>query len=288
MFWDYNKYFERPIPEKFWLPGLDEMSPVYLLEDGLSNVWIKDESVHPTGTHKDRSFRYWVSYLWSKGIRKAVIPSSGSAGRSANHFCKIAEINLTVFTKETTKTPKKDAIAFAREYAVINLRSSTDQNSIEGYKTIAFELAEQLSDAEELFIPVSSGAALLGIYNGYKMLLKEKGISMPRLYIVQTTRVHTMASMFDTDYVKEDKHDARAIVDNIGYLRDKVVRAVQESKGSGYVISNSELKESVSAYASKLNKAHGNESFLTLAALKKHQERNPQYANAKSVCLFTN
>ena len=264
------------------------MSPVYLLEGGLSNAWIKDESVHPTGTHKDRSFRYWISYLWSRGIREAVISSSGSAGRSATYFCKIAEINLTVFTEETTKTPKKDAVAFAREYRIINLRSSADQNSIEGYKTIAFELAEQHPDAEELFIPVSSGAALLGIHKGYSVLFKEKGISMPRLYIVQTTKVHTMASMFDTDYVKEDKHDARAIVDNIGYLRDKVVRAVEESKGGGYVISNSELQESISTHTSKLDKTHGNESFLTLAALKKHRERNPQYANAKSVCLFTN
>ena len=253
----------------------------------MSNVSIKDEGVHITGTHKDRSFRYWISLLKERGVKKAVISSSGSAARSAKYFCKEAGIELEIFTKEVTKTPKKDAVAYAREHNVPNLRSSTDEDAIEGYKTITFELVEQHQDVQEIFLSVSSGAALLGIYEGYKILSKERGVSIPRLYIVQTTKVHPMAEVFDQDFVEEEDHESHAIVDNIAHRKNAVVHAVQESRGGGYIISNEELKRAKADYAQHIRREIGNESFLALAALKKHRERNPEYRNAKSVCLFT-
>ena len=103
MFWHYNKYFDHPIPAEFQLPGYDDATPVYTLSGDMSNVLVKDERVHITGTHKDRSFRYWISRLSEKGTKKAVISSSGSAARSAAYFCNLAGIDLTVFTKKTTK-----------------------------------------------------------------------------------------------------------------------------------------------------------------------------------------
>lgn len=287
MFWNYNKYFNHLIPKEFQLQGYNGETPVYKLESSMSNVFIKDEGVNITGTHKDRSFRYWISLLKERGVKKAVISSSGSAARSAEHFCKDAGIELEIFTKERTKTPKKEAVIFSRDFEAINLRSSTDENAIEGYKTIAFELAKKLPDIEEIFLPVSSGAALLGIHEGYKILSKEKNVSIPRLYIVQTTRVHPMAEVFDQDFTEEESHAAKAIVDKIANRKDGVIDAVTKSRGGGYVISNKELEESISTHAPHLQKTPGNESFLTLAALKKHRKLNAEYIGAKSVCIFT-
>lgn len=268
MFWHYNKYSYEP-------------TPVYPLDGPLSNVLIKDESVNVTGTHKDRSLRHWVSVLASRGVKDAVISSSGSAARSAEYFCKLADINLTIFTLENSRTPKKDAIAFAQKYKVPNLRSSTDDVAIVGYKTIAEELRKQVPNAEELFVPVSSGAALLGIAQGY-------GKKMPRLYIVQTTKVHPMAEVFDSEFTVEKTHPSRAIIDRIAHRKNSVVAAIKRSSGGGYVISNKELEDAKKEFAPNLRREAGNESFLTLAALKKHRERNSQYADAKSVCVFTN
>ena len=198
---------------------------------------------------------------------------------------KLAEVNLS-------KTPRRDAILFSKKNNIVNLRSSVDDMALEGYKSIAYELAEQISDAGSIFIATSSGTTLEGIYLGYK----EKGVKSPALYAVQTSKVHPIANYFDKDFEKESASLAEAIVDNIAHRRDRVIEAIKETGGGGYVVSNDELQE-----ARKILNVVGWEgeppfslaeigwqSALSFAGFLKWKKAVLSDAEVKiSVCLFT-
>src|SRR3989338_3569638 len=198
-FWNYNSQFSPPVANGFQLGPETNMTPVYTLGELVSNpalraperIWIKDERAHPTGTHKDRSFRYWISRLYENGIKEAVISSSGNSAFAAAFYCSLAQIRLQVFVRHDfpndaaaklaqyplvilhqSKTPKKDAFLFGKKHAIPYLRASIDPLALEGYKTLSFELAKAYPDIEEIFIPTSSAATLVGVYNGYRMLGK--------------------------------------------------------------------------------------------------------------------
>ncbi len=66
--------------------------------------------------------------------------------------------------------------------------TSSEPFGVEGYKTLAYELADdpQTADADTILVPTARGDLLWGIYAGYKELVDEKVLSrMPRLVAVE-------------------------------------------------------------------------------------------------------
>jgi threonine synthase len=176
-----------------------------------------------------------------------------------------------------SKTPRKDSIQHCKKSAIINLRASTDDNALVGYRDIALELTEQLPHIDNIFVPTSSGATLEGMYLGYRMT------TTPRLFAVQTTKVHPIASYFDKDFVSEKISHATAIVDRVAHRRDRVIKIIEETGGGGFVISNKELEE-----ARKILGKVGWQSALAFAGFLKWQTQNPRKkADKVSVCIFT-
>ena len=118
-------------------------------------IFFKCEYENPAGSVKDRGIVYQVSCLKTKGVRKAVISSSGNAAISAIHYCQQAGIDLTVFispkiNKEKlkileksycqivkTEKPISNTVKYSRKSAAANLRQSTDPNAVIGYEAIA-------------------------------------------------------------------------------------------------------------------------------------------------------
>jgi len=305
-----ERFVSNPTPSAEKLPAFTKNN---LIKGAGSNfepsdfahILIKDERTHTTKTHKDRSFRHWVSRLYADGIKEAALSSSGSSAYAAAHYCSLAKIKLHIFIRKDfpenaiarltqypniilyqSKTPKKDAFLFSKKYSIPYLRASTDPFAPEGYKTLSFELAQEHPDIEEIFIPTSSGATLVGVYRGYTLLKKETGISMPRLYIVQTTMVHPMAEIFDNNFTSQTSHPARAIIDRIAHRKKEVISIIKKVNGGGYVISKEDVR-GIKSLFQDTKKIPGPESLLAIAALKKHRSESPQFASAKSVCIFT-
>ncbi|MBI2643983.1 MAG: PLP-dependent lyase/thiolase [Candidatus Wildermuthbacteria bacterium] len=310
MFWEYNNYFSTPIPEKFQLSGIIRPTPLYQLNYTASkgereNIWIKDESANPTATHKDRSFQYWVSYWHMQDTPELVISSSGSAAKSAAYYCKLASIKLHIFVRKDfpedrlrylkqfpisilhqSNTPKKEAFQWSKNHHIPYLRASVDSLAIEGYKTLAFELAKEYGEVEEIFVPTSSGATIAGLYAGYK-ILEQQNIQIPRIYCVQTTMVHPIAEIFDKEFTPEKEHPARAVIDRIAHRKNEILHILNNTKGGGYIISKQELSTTEQAIENPSRK-FGPESLLTFAAVQKHRTIHPQHRNAKTICIATN
>ncbi|MBI2577801.1 MAG: PLP-dependent lyase/thiolase [Candidatus Wildermuthbacteria bacterium] len=314
MFWNYNNYFSTPIPREFQLsPEIEPVTSLYQLalvastKEGLEEAWLKNEGENITGTHKDRSFRYWISYHCMQGTKEVVLSSSGSSAFAAAYYCQKSGIKLHAFIREDfakdkidllhqyattiphlSLTPKKDAFRLAKETGMPYLRSSIDPLAIEGYKTLGFEIAESLKDVEEIFIPTSSGATAAGIYQAFRILGQERKTPMPRLYCVQTTMVHPIAEEFERNFTTETSHPARAIIDRIAHRKKEVINILKATKGGAYVISKEETEKAKKLIAHLNEREPGNESAITAAALLKHRTRHPEWAKARAVCIFTN
>jgi hypothetical protein len=73
-------------PKPFYTPKFPASATYKIEVPGFTNVWLKDESTNPTGTHKDRMA--WEVLIKAKryNIKEISIISSGSAAVSIQHF----------------------------------------------------------------------------------------------------------------------------------------------------------------------------------------------------------
>ncbi len=291
--WQFSSYLE-PVPEAFRLSLKEGGTRELSFEEGLI---LKREDENPTGSLKDRGLAFLVSWAWSQGAKNLVLSSSGNAAIAASRYCQLAQIDLTVFVSPkidpqkrmrikgrgvtVTETEKavSEAVKFSQKNGFLNLRPSQSEFGSEGYQTIAFELAEEEGLLEDIFIPVSSGAGLIGIAKGFKKL----GF-LPRIHVCQSAAVCPIASLFTRDFLPEEKSLAEALVAKFTPLRNEVIEAVKESRGTGWVISNGEIKEALELLSQKGIETSA-EGALAVAAWKKagRSGRRP----GKAVCLLT-
>lgn len=291
--WRYASFL-APIQEQFQLTlGEGKTGETDLNE----RVSLKREDQNPTGSVKDRGIAFLVSWAYSCGKKDLVLSSSGNAAISAAKYSQIANINLYAFVSPSinprklkkleelkakvfiSPRPVSEAIKFSQKNNFLNLRPSRSEYGNEGYQTIAFELAEKDKLPEDIFIPVSSGVMLLGITKGFKKL----GF-LPRIHVCQSSAVYPIASFFTNDFQAEEKSLAEALVAKFSPLRNQVITAVKESKGSGWVINNQEILA-----CQRILEAKGittsEEGALAVAAWQKAKQSN--WMVGETVCLLT-
>lgn len=295
-------YLKPSVKASFRL-SLDEGStpcqecPSLAKELDLEKLYLKREDLNPTGSFKDRSLAYQLSAYLQKGNTKYVISSSGNAAVSAVSYCKLFKCQLTVFVSRKipkdkldrllkssgiaklgksplqkknitiyfSDRPRSDAIKFANENKAINLRGSTDDLAIVGFKTITYELAEQTKSIDAVFIPCSSGTSTVGIYKGFKDL----GMKLPQIHIIQTTKIHQIACGFDRGFDKSETSLASAIVDKVAHRKEQVIDIVRKTEGSGWVISDKEIEASQKMLRKNCDITASADSALSLAGVVK-------------------
>jgi len=83
-------------PKPFYTPKFPA-SPTYQIKvPGFSNVWLKDESTNPTGTHKDRMAWEVVIKAKQYNIKEISLISSGSAATSIQHFFNLYGVSTVL------------------------------------------------------------------------------------------------------------------------------------------------------------------------------------------------
>ena len=199
---------------------------------GHATVYIKDERYGPTSSFKDRQAAGAVAAMLERGVKEAVIASTGNAAVAYAAACARAGIKLWVFM--TSLVPqeklreaalfgaevirvsgnydqtKQIAAQFAHRRNLLLDRGATSIPARESMKTIAYEIVEQLGwDSPDWYIQaVSGGLGPLGVYQGFKELFNMGLIShVPKLGIIQAEGCAPMVSAF-----KAGKDTADAII----------------------------------------------------------------------------
>ncbi|MDP3888832.1 MAG: pyridoxal-phosphate dependent enzyme, partial [bacterium] len=291
--WKYHKLFPE-VPKEFWLSLNEGNTPVVEKE----GIFFKREDQNPTGSLKDRGLSYQISKAHSLGKQDLVISSSGNAAISAASYCNLAGIKLHVFVspkikegkvKEIAKSgaqihkglrPVSSAIRYAKENDFLNLRPSVGDEGWVGYQTISFELNQELGKIDNIFIPVSSGTALVGINKGF-----EKIGYLPQVHFVQTTAVCPIASLFDHSFESSNSSIADALIAKAVPRKDEIVEIVKKSGGFGWVVSDLEI-ESAGKKLDSWQISTSAEGAAALAGIYKAKE-NGKNLGEKIVCLLT-
>jgi threonine synthase len=197
----YWRYFELlPIEDKKNIVSIDAgFTPLTKAENlgkflGLNNLYIKNDSVNPTYSFKDRPAGVAISKAKEFGLTAVGCASTGNlASATAAHAAK-GGFTCHVFAPSNIEMPKiAQALSYGANYIAvdgtyddanriaaqigdskgigivnINMRS----HYVEGSKTLAFEVAEQLDwqVPDHLVVPVGSGAMLNAICKGFEEL----------------------------------------------------------------------------------------------------------------------
>ncbi len=274
---------------------------------GLSRLWIKHEYLNEAGSHKIRLLEKLIKNHLKKGQKKFVISSSGNAAIAAAYYLtKYVKIktNLMIFISKNISAekfqrlkkvigscqdikirkvlrPKQQAFLFSKKHNAIFLRGSTEPTAPQAYYSLAKELA-QIPNLKSIFIPTSSGITALGLHQGFKKLKKKIEI-----HLVQTEKIHPLTRNFDHQFSPQKTSLANAIVDRIGLRKQETNKIVQESLGSGWIISDQALKQ-----AKKILKIETDisintyNSLLSLAGVIKAKKTNWPLSGTVC-CLFT-
>lgn len=172
-------------------------------------VWLKMESLNPTGSYKDRGSAVLLSQLAARGVQQAVEDSSGNAGASFAAYAARAGVRARVFVPESASGPKRSQIeaygadlvripgprSAAAEAVLREAQGGTAYAShaylpfgLPGIATIAYELVEQMRLAGNqlpgtVVAPVGHGGLLLGLIRGFVGLQQAGTIPAQPYYV---------------------------------------------------------------------------------------------------------
>lgn len=181
------------------------------------SLFLKDDSQNPTYSFKDRASAIVSAYAKENSVETIVAASTGNAGSSLAGICaaqgqkaivivpesapmaKLTQILMYGATIVPVKGTYDDAfdlsIKATEEFGWYNRNTAFNPLTVEGKKTVAFELFEQLNYKipERIFIPVGDGVILSAVYKGFEDLLRLSLIDrMPTLVAVQSSKSNNL------------------------------------------------------------------------------------------------
>ena len=183
-------------------------------ELGMDWLYVKDESANPTNSFKARGLSVAVTRARDLGARTLSVPSAGNAGNALAAYAAQAGLAARIFMPRDVKEPfirecelygahvtlvdglitdaGRQAATQAAEAGWYDVSTLKEPYRIEGKKTMAYELAEQLDwEWPEWFIyPTGGGTGIVGMWKAFAEL-EELGWMprgrRPRLVAVQAT-----------------------------------------------------------------------------------------------------
>jgi threonine synthase len=285
---------------------------------GLGRLWLKNDTLMPTGSFKDRGFALAVSMARHYGLTRGFTYSSGNAGASFAAYAARAGIQATVFVEAAANAAKVAAISLygARvhrlhydtseqifdtldelsrrgEYSFVNFVNPVRH---EAMKTYAYEIVEQLGGAvpDVMVHPVGTGGGLWGAWQGFREL-RELGVTdrVPRMIGVQPSVCAPLVDAFDNGRDGTGTvGDASATIaqsiagDSMIHGGRRLLRAIRESGGHAVGVSEDDIAEAMRLLGGAAVAAEPS-AASSLAALLHARERGLVDAGESVVTVVT-
>src|SRR6201984_3644553 len=170
-------------------------TPLVLRDWRGSKIHFKLESQMPTGSFKDRGAAVMLNHLLEVGVGPIHEDSSGNAGASIATYAAAAGIACRIYVpaaRQDTTNAVRGGVSKSF-YASHNWQPFF----IEGTKTLAFELWEQLGFRvpDNILVPTGYGSNILGLGRGFDELERSGEIAArPRLFAVQAANCAAFAA----------------------------------------------------------------------------------------------
>lgn len=178
----------------------------------LSNLYIKDEGIIPTGSFKTRGASVGISKAKELGVKQLAMPTNGNAGAAWALYAAKANIKATiVMPVDAPAITRKEVFIsggdlhlveglisdagkivgqLVADKGVYDASTLKEPYRIEGKKTMGYEIVEQFgwNVPDVILYPTGGGVGIIGIYKALKEMQELGWISdnkLPRLVAVQ-------------------------------------------------------------------------------------------------------
>lgn len=281
----------------------------------LYGLWIKDDGRNPTASLKDRASAIAIVKAREAGKEKVTCASTGNAASSLAGAAasvgiksyifvprtapkaKIAQLLIfgsTVFTIEGTYDEAFDlSIKATERLGWYNRNTAYNPYMVEGKKTVALEIAEQLEfDVPDyIFVPVGDGCIISGVYKGFKDLLNLKITNkLPILVGVQAEGCSPIVDAVNNN-TEVRFVTPNTIADSIavGVPRNRIMalRDIKSSNGFGVKVSDEEILHAIKLLGETEGIFAEPAGATALAGLIKAQRKSMIKKDAKVVAIIT-
>ncbi|WP_297489799.1 threonine synthase [Thermococcus sp.] len=232
-------------------------------------LYLKNETVNPTWSFKDRGTFLAVSYALKAGYKAVGTVSTGNMGASVSAYASRFGLKAKILVSENAGDEKVkaisvyggDVIRVKGDYGKLYFESlklgeklgvyfinSDNPFRVEGYKGIAFEIAEELSP-DYVLIPTSSGGLFRGIAKGFIELKENELIEeLPTLIAVQAEGCSPICRAFKEgkekiERFKKPETIAKAIANPYPPSGNAVLKLLREFGWKCVAVSDEEITE---------------------------------------------
>ncbi len=281
---------------------------------GLGEIWVKNDTLNPTNSFKDRPVTVAVTKALEFGIKTVACASTGNLANAVAAHAARAGLDSYVFVPQDIEPSK--IVATAALGTVVAVQGNYDDVNrlcvqlndeypwgivnvnlrpyyAEGSKTLAFETAEQLGWQlpDHVVVPVASGALLTKIAKGFDELVQVGLVDSADVRIsgAQAEGCSPVATAFaeGSDDVRPQKPDTIAKSLAIGDPADGyyALREVRRSGGSVIAVSEDEIVEAIHLLARTegiLTEPAGGVTVATLAKM----ARDGQVTSSERVVIY--
>jgi len=260
----YRDYL--PVTEGTPMLSLNEgNTPLIHLENLSSkfgiNLYVKVEGANPTGSFKDRGMVMAVAKAKEEGSNTVICASTGNTSAAAAAYAARAGLRCIIVIPDGKIAMGKlaqavmygaeifaiqgnfdQALKIVRrlsEIAPITLVNSVNPYRVEGQKTAAFEICDQLGKAPDvLAIPVGNAGNITAYWKGFKEYHKRHKTGLPQM---RGFEAEGAAAIVRNQVIENPETIATAIRIGNPASWDKAVQAANESNGKIDEVSDQEI-----------------------------------------------
>jgi threonine synthase len=243
---------------------------------GFGHLLIKDEGRNPTGSFKARGLCAAISRACELGVRTVAVPSAGNAAAAMSAYAARAGMHAIVVMPADTPAVMRtecrihgatlllvdglinDAArvvrAGAEAYGWFDVSTLKEPYRVEGKKTMAFELVEQLDwqVPDAIIFPTGGGTGIVGMWKAFDELEAVGFIDSkrPKMFVVQSEGCAPLVQAFEKGWEHAEpwanaKTQAPGIRVPVAIADYLILQAIRESEGAAITVGETELLDAV-------------------------------------------
>lgn len=269
-----------------------------------SNVYLKDESLNPTGSFKDRGMENIMNEIVALGKKKVAVVSCGSGAISIIRYAKEYKIKSVVFVNKDTDEGNMKLISNADELFISEdfIKSyedfikycyshddifcgflNTNISYMLGLRTMSYEIIRDLKSVPDVVvIPCGSGMDIVSQNLAFRQMYRQGIISkIPKIAVVEIDGGNPIRKGFeagDENYLHIiNPVESKTILSNDTCFNYKKIYDIAK-RGEAFFVSvtDDEIDNFISHHL-KFSKRYDYSSLSAMAALEKIYDNNHKY-----------